>query len=1681
MNLGFLRMKNLINIITLLLFTLVLGACVPSSPSASRKKSSSGSTDSSSDAGSVDLENQIYWYTTSEVVGEVTINQSSSSALYVRGKSVNNYLSLNSNINNSYCLAINYNTASTAIAPIYRVRAIPLTSLDLKTGLKENYFRIDLHSLNDNQAACSGLIPHYEAKDGASVTTTNGSYSLESLCPTCRGKQSSVVISLYKSSNGLSLSSIVPSGELDLSTLTLRVDFGNNSSDSGGSSLCSKSSCMAQGFDCCIDGQCVTDGALKNNPNPDDLLQAIRDVNLDRRNYIKWPSVYNVCGEGAPDTGDDDDTSDPNDDAATRLQTYIEKYNCLAGAKLDTPSYAACVPSGDLTSFEAIRTSVWKECGCALDPITNDPLDPRCPDYGLKLVTSSSGATIDVVCDIPPADDANPPIFQELDVAISSRHTPHRFFAENGTNYDDLTGVRGSLPNLKQEGEEFLYFDEVGKSGPVPTSFSMNAILGQMSVSLDKALPAKMIEVELNKNYLITVNKGTYTPCPQCDKDKWFQVFMSHPSSSYGNGINGDPITTDRTRFGYNNSNANYEDNVFGRACWVPPTMIPFTHKKETSLQTQRLNRLMSQAAMYVNGYQRDWYGFNKGAVIGSFDGVKWFSIGSLSRRVRSSSKKLFVAINAPFADLAEQSSISISVREDLGDGQASTKDYDPALALNDLNQNQGATCQRFHQCNVDADCVTQLGWEYTCADVGTYKTYLPKFSTSADEKLNDESADATFASIIFDGFQTTNKKRCVYRGAGSVCKLTPTSDLTNANTQKLFTCAPNFYCAGLNDNNFNKEVIRAPSSLSNILYGQEADVLGRPSSYVGGTGDGILDSKVITNITYNAALFFGKNTASAGAQDFGLCRPGKALALDPADQHRSNDLLKRTDYINQIASCNSSNLDPIARVQTCPAFDDDGNYVKTQTATDILNRHSQNMCGVESVRPNGLSSFDDIEARALPVLAELTTVKFAKDACFRRAGSVCHTDLDCSPNKVHKNSALFLAQSDFGNTEAEYRFWSEDLVCGQGKPKPIFGSTEANSWDLTQNRCCREVGKTITMYTEGTHLDGNENNQILNVTSFPYNNTAANGRYSRYTVASPTNAAPVSSTPVATAPRVTQNQVPNAFQWKTFNDTAKRTCCGGGWVRKFADGTNNWNKKRALNINVESLQCLNYNNTLYKEPLPGASTLNYQKDYGKICLYPSENGACVQTPLRKAAGFELSPPTVVANAATALATLDTSPETQFDNLSSDVLYMPTPYRTGSAPDKIFNYFEDSEFDYDLSVYLPNYIADRAAIISVRAKYYNSNNNEIAEITFNENIPSCTIVTRAKDHLAEKEWCLENKSGYLVLHANAGDTGTLEGLGDIPESYQYAGLIVEFKPYRRLVSESAGTKTPANTPFDPGNDLYYATKLSRFELAGIPQMVYEPIYCNDDPQNLVPGLFAWDDRTNFEANSFDYNATSSNPNSMSQVYGQLVTSNGAATNDTINPLNRVVDDSGINQQAIFSNKDFMCCIELGEETTSSSGCCSNHATTDDNGKMTCKIPSGTDLMVYFNRFISGDGTGEDAPGGGLVDTDFIMETGEPKLSQEVYTKIRALGEAYCDKGVTSDDDSGGKTRNGATFGDFSPQPNNGGFIGEDSGFDPNSVRTYSIIDSADDADDNRATGTGYFFQGYRWGHHIYCK
>ena len=138
-------------------------------------------------------------------------------------------------------------------------------------------------------------------------------------------------------------------------------------------------------------------------------------------------------------------------------------------------------------------------------------------------------------------------------------------------------------------------------------------------------------------------------------------------------------------------------------------------------------------------------------------------------------------------------------------------------------------------------------------------------------------------------------------------------------------------------------------------------------------------------------------------------------------------------------------------------------------------------------------------------------------------------------------------------------------------------------------------------------------------------------------------------------------------------------------------------------------------------------------------------------------------------------------------------------------------------------------------------------------------------------------------------------------------------------------------------------------------------------------------------------------------------------------------------------------------MNLGSETTNPGQCCSNfidrQVAGDDETPFVCKLPVGTDLNVYFNRFVSGDGV--DGVNGldGLIDEDFNPTTGEPRLQNSTFQKIQALGETYCQVPAT---------RVGAAFGEFQGEPNTGPFILEPIEPQLNVATRYTFVDSPGD-------------------------
>ena len=1745
-------MKTLISIF---IFTfLILQGCIKA-PSNARKSSSSsatstsGGTTSGSGGTTFASDELLYWFTTSKILGTVTINKNNQDVIYLRGKNIHDFLNAKDSngteyFRKQYCLVGSFGTD-----PAYkqlRVRAIPI---NVATSSKtiERLFRIDLPVESDNASSCPYITYDPATKNYLSPPAT--AFSLPTLCaPTATNKCSSQITSSnlsifsYEKSfqNQSNILVKILSNSLNLSSALLRVDLSSNSGDPVSS--CSNSSCSAKGFDCCISGQCVKDGTEKLSAKSDlQYGQATLDYAINPLNFIYYPNIYNICSNIAhtPPATPVGSGNTPISDAQLRVSKYLTDYICIT-SPVDANGISSC------TTYDATKTKLAKDCGCVASPAD---MPVKCPDWGI-LPVYKSGATkayeniTDFTCYTPaPANPIGP--ITNLNVSVSNRSAPHRFFSEKGNSYDDISALKTKAPATDptpvQEGEGFYYLDEYNKFGPINGSFNINSVLGSMTIDLSHTLPAKEVDVELGKTYILSATSGYFTPCSQCAKDSWFQTFTAHPTSQRGTGLQASGYTTSRDTFSGNNTFGNYEDTQFGRACYVPATMLPLSHKKNADAQLQRKNRLKTQASFYINGYQKDWFGFNKGALIGSFDGVTWFAIGT-GRRITSTTTKLYLALNSSFLDLADKTDTIVNIIPDFSANIAADYDYNPDVALTDPRQNTGATCQRYHQCATDADCVTQLGWEYVCADVSQYKTKWPVFDSSAKETSNQEFTGSLF-EILQNTISTTNPRRCVYRGQGSPCKRNYAT-LTNELDRKFLTCAPNFYCASLTTNNFNAELVRSPNDLNDILFGMDANILGRPLDYV--TASTALPIEAITNIQYNAA------SITSETDDMGICRPGKLLSLNNVaveniTSHQAADPSKRTDYISQISSCNSNAIGD-SRFLTCPGFDDTLNYpndLDTSSTTNTVTarrdqKQTQNACGGEAKNSSNVSGFKSIEGISLFNLHNMTQPILAQDACLRRAGSVCHTDLDCGPNKMHEDLVGSLSITYFGGTEAEQQYWKESLVCGQGDPVPAIGSSKYFSYQLNANRCCRETGKDFTMYTEGPKALVPENasgsNETLKTDRESYQNPTASGRYSRYTVSKTLLDTVYPKAPEAALPfpKVATSTEPISEQWKVINETGSLTCCGGGWIRKFTDGTHDWKIRNRLSLDTNNFNCLNFRSQLasanYNQvnaALDNVWYTSYQKEYEYFCKSPDIAG-CMQIPFQNSNVFSIlgplkyvprakikTDPADPAIAQPEYSRIDTSPTadpvdgstpwTQITN--SDVpysplafYYIPYTYDLDFKTNKSFNFFTNKDTDYGVEMYLPAYLGwdgaqpDATYIKKVSIKYFYGNTKQpiVVDITAKLATPvQCALVFDVNnaafnkispiDAIPDSFWCIANDNnthGRPTIAVRASNLAPVAG-------WKYAGVQIDFLP----IEQYNQIAKPLEKIAEPGNALYYLSKLARMELIGIPQITYEPLYCNSNQEKVVPGIFksTYSTRAIFEANSNQY--TNFNPILSYKAEDSInhFETPGYGNLDTASKWHYTYQDK-LDHPAIFSSKDFTCCTPLGKATSAATRCCSGYAQLTKDGKSSiCKLPIGTDLNVYFNKFVSSEGVGANQPGGGLViktsdpvadpqdtEVDFNAFTGEPKFRGTTYDKLVALGAAYC---------ANGKVATGGAFGAFPPEPFSGSYTVQ-AGATGNLEASFplSIVDSVLDFQGSDANvGKIPFDSGFKWNHHYYCK
>ena len=846
-------------------------------------------------------------------------------------------------------------------------------------------------------------------------------------------------------------------------------------------------------------------------------------------------------------------------------------------------------------------------CGCAPDEVECN-LKPvyKVEDFNL------TPEIIDYTCTYPEPDVPEPPLQQV--VLLSSKSVPARYFDVSGTervNINELTPI--------QEGTAFKYEDDLNylKPNNVDKYVGFNEIYGSLSATPGSAKPPLQVNLKAGSTYDIFVDDGTFSTCFNCGTDYHSTILTLFPKNFQfnGGGYLPDRVETHRSE----SANHRSDDMLFGRACWLPVTMIPWTHSPKSDTQNQRVARLASQHFLFANGYQRDWFGFDYGSVIGSFDGVTWFSVGN-QRRIKAKSNKLYLAINAYFGDLTQQSSFRIVVSD------ASKVPFSGSSVTNDFFSD-GAQCREFHVCSNDQDCATQLGWDYKCETITGIKSPWPSFDINGSEV-----AGASPSQRLFTYFQanTAFNKRCVYRGKGAPCSLNlryDTDDLdkiyNEAASIGMLACSMNNYCQpfieGIPVKKFNNKIARWGKSVKNQnassdvaesdldIFGLGARTIGRSFKF---NGDEQINDQAFPNLTINKVS--------------NICIPGREA--DPAlvGSFDSSNKVKPTstytgDKVSNLGHTMTNNGPHQEYLSSCPTLDTDSNYINFKT--DYLDRNLSysfdpkiglygvpHSAGAQSVSTNSLSIIETITGRSFLKdfdNSQITSLSFEKNRCLRAPGASCFTNLDCAPNQFIAAQAAGMDPESENDTfllnQHEIRFWQEELVCGHKEKKDITNE----KYKLVNNFCCRETGKDLTIAS----LEEERKSQFNFDFEFepdlmPGIDIALNDRkrYSRmtpmyremrldrenYILKLLANEPAERNYPPLKYP---YNNYCNEFScmpvddvknsWKTLSGVANRTCCSGSWVRKFDSrngGSNQaWLPSRFQDINKVSFRCLNW------------------------------------------------------------------------------------------------------------------------------------------------------------------------------------------------------------------------------------------------------------------------------------------------------------------------------------------------------------------------------------------------------------------------------------------------------------------------------------------------------------------------
>ena len=331
------------------------------------------------------------------------------------------------------------------------------------------------------------------------------------------------------------------------------------------------------------------------------------------------------------------------------------------------------------------------------------------------------------------------------------------------------------------------------------------------------------------------------------------------------------------------------------------------------------------------------------------------------------------------------------------------------------------------------------------------------------------------------------------------------------------------------------------------------------------------------------------------------LCIPGRSPDenMDRMNHGRNFESTHTADKVLGMGMTRKP-LDPLVDIfddyfAACPVLDLKGDLVHfdftgelddfisagmgLEDLSSMQNSSTRALFFLEEAKDNNL-----IEEKIIPYgefdFEQVTRPKLELNRCLRMPGSTCYSDYDCTSSDFITKSTRHIDPDDISLNPYELSFWQETLVCSQ-KNKP--GDEDYKHSD---NRCCRETGKTLTIGTwqEGSPIFEN----LIPGIELPMD---SNRRYSLYNITADLapGLRPFGVDHTLQGPRgddcnrggcLDKNRLDHQF--KTFPKIPERICCSGDWVRRFHEsndgGGHHWeHTKHHLKFKVENFSCYNW------------------------------------------------------------------------------------------------------------------------------------------------------------------------------------------------------------------------------------------------------------------------------------------------------------------------------------------------------------------------------------------------------------------------------------------------------------------------------------------------------------------------